>query len=80
MAEVDKVEKGFRAQAAEEMAGMIMGDAAPWQTDWAGVWDVAAYNPATKAPYRGVNALLLEARHRDDPRWRTAAQAAALGG
>ena len=74
-----EVGKGFRAQAAE-MARMIVGDSAPWQMEWKAARDTPAHNPAAGAPYRGFNALYLEAQGRADPRWMTAKQAASLGG
>ena len=80
MAKADKADKGFRARAAEEMADSIERGCAPWQVERKASMDTPAYNPVTKAPYRGVNALLLESRDRADPRWMTAAQAASLGG
>lgn len=59
---------GFRAQAVEEMVRMVVGDSAPWQMEWKAARDVAAYNPATGAPYRGFNALWLESQGRSDAR------------
>ena len=73
-------DKGFREQAAEEMASMLMGGGSPWEMERKASVETPAYDPVTKAPYRGINALLLEAQGRADPRWMTEPQAISLGG
>ena len=72
--------KGFRRQAAEEMAEAIEAGRAPWQMRCEGPPPLLPNDPATKAPYRGFNALWLEVHDRGDSRWMTAGEAAKLGG
>src|SRR5215469_14030 len=78
--------RDFRKEVTESTIRMLEQGVAPWQKPWdariAGNLAVP-FNPTSKNPYRGGNAIYLMAsamrKGFDDPRWMTYKQAAANG-
>jgi antirestriction protein ArdC/phage/plasmid primase-like uncharacterized protein len=68
--------KSYRDQVVEELLSHIEAGTAPWQKPWdPGKVRLGPFNPVSGANYRGINALWLETRGHDDPRWMTYRQA-----
>ena len=71
---------------SRKIAEMVGKATAPWQSlrryhAWEeGRGCALPLNPVSGERYKGAAALWLDAQGRDDPRWMTARQAAALGG
>ena len=69
--------KSYRDQVVEELLTHIEAGTAPWQKPWdPGKVRLGPFNPVSGANYRGINAIWLETRGHDDPRWMTYRQAA----
>jgi hypothetical protein len=68
--------KSYRDQVVEELLTHIEAGTAPWQKPWdPGKVRLGPFNPVSGANYRGINAIWLETRGHDDPRWMTYRQA-----
>ncbi|WP_417844393.1 zincin-like metallopeptidase domain-containing protein [Thalassospira sp.] len=68
--------KSYRDQVVEELLSHIEAGTAPWQKPWdPGKVRLGPFNPVSGANYRGINALWLELRGHEDPRWMTYRQA-----
>jgi putative DNA primase/helicase len=72
--------KPFHETVAEKLIEQLRAGTAPWQKPWvpgeAGV--NMPINPTTGKRYKGINALQLMSEGRDDQRWMTYKQAAAM--
>lgn len=68
--------KSYRDQVVEELLTHIEAGTAPFQKPWdPGKVRLGPFNPVSGANYRGINALWLELRGHEDPRWMTYRQA-----
>ncbi|WP_181847808.1 zincin-like metallopeptidase domain-containing protein [Thalassospira profundimaris] len=68
--------KSYRDQVVEELLSHIEAGTAPFQKPWdPGKVRLGPFNPVSGANYRGINALWLELRGHEDPRWMTYRQA-----
>lgn len=73
--------KPFYQQVADKLIEQLQQGTAPWQKPWdgEGMPDHMPHNTITGRRYRGINNLWLLAQQRQDPRWMTYKQAAAIG-
>lgn len=73
--------KPYHEVVAEKLIEQLKAGTAPWQRPWAPGEPAAMLpmNPATGNRYRGINAIFLTMQGRDDQRWMTYKQAAAVG-
>ncbi|MDR2033327.1 MAG: ssDNA-binding domain-containing protein [Helicobacteraceae bacterium] len=69
----------YYKQVADAIIEKIEQGVAPWQKPWEAGKDYYPYNPTTNKHYRGINAISLMAKDKDDPRWLTYKQAQAIG-
>jgi antirestriction protein ArdC len=78
-----KVTRDFRQETTNQIIQMLEAGTAPWQKPWEPGSIEMQFNPTTKNPYRGGNAIHLMAtgleRGYSDPRWLTYKQAAENG-
>lgn len=79
MATVEK--KSFADQVAETLIEQLKQGTAPWQRPWEPGQSGGGMpmNPTTGKRYKGINAVYLMAQGKDDTRWMTYKQAAAVG-
>lgn len=71
----------YATRVAETLIAALEKGTAPWQIPWeSGQIDFMPNNPTTGKRYRGINALMLAAQGRSDPRWLTYNQAQDIGG
>lgn len=76
-----ELKKPFHEVVAERLIEQLKAGTAPWQRPW-DAGDPGAYmpmNPTTGKRYKGINAINLMAQGRNDSRWLTYKQAAAVG-
>lgn len=70
----------FAQKVAEKLIAQLEAGTAPWQKPWdAGTAEFMPFNPTTGNRYKGINALMLMAQGREDPRWMTYKQATEAG-
>ena len=73
--------KPFHEHVAENLIEQLQQGTAPWQKPWQ-PGEPGAFlpiNPTSGKRYKGINAIHLMSQERDDQRWMTYKQAAALG-
>ncbi len=73
--------KPFHEKVAENLIEQLQKGTAPWQRPWQ-PGEPGAFlpiNPTSGKRYKGINAIHLMSQDRDDQRWMTYKQAAALG-
>lgn len=77
---MDSKTQTFAETVAEKLIKQLREGTAPWQKPWApgDAGTGLPMNPTTGNRYRGINALLLLSEGRDDQRWMTYNQAAAM--
>lgn len=71
----------FHEAVAEKLVRQLQQGTAPWQKPWqpGEPGALLPMNPLTGKQYRGINRIQLLSEGRDDPRWMTYKQAAAIG-
>lgn len=76
---MENAKKPFHETVADKLIAQLKDGTAPWQKTWqAGEFAFMPLNPTTGKRYKGINAIQLMSEGREDQRWMTYKQAAAL--